>query len=434
MFPHAEREVYDPNLGNDEDEVHASTNLDMKIGPMRLAGIVAAVACAAVLTIAGGYYWFVYPSKLLNRANDSVQESRWLSASQDLERYVWFRPGDSKARMLLAKSLLSLGPHRSELAVHHLRQIDEHDPLAAEARVREAEALVMALHRAAEAETALRQALKLDPDSISARQGLCRIYWWEGRKTPEFEQWLEEIYQLGNSRQRLSALGQAFWLRYAEYPKNLAYPMMQNFLQGDPQDYGAALGLARTLLDAGRRDEGLRILEDCLTRRPDDFVPRALLTENALDAGDWARAGELIEAWPESAQVTQYWELRGRYLEQGERNFAEAIPCFQRAIEKRPDHWSTRYRLSQCLSALGRSEESAREREFGDRTAHALLDTRVQRLLDEVLPNIESRPHGCDEIAELYDDVGFPKEAQKWRSLGRALIGDTSRHYDSDKP
>jgi thioredoxin-like negative regulator of GroEL len=388
----------------------------------KLAVIVALAAVGSTGAVSATYYWVGYPRVLLRQAEDAIKDGRWLSASSDLERYVQLRPTDARARLLLGRSLLALGPHRGSRAVFHLRQIPDDDRLAPEARVREAELLVMTLHRAADAEAALRAALRIDPDSIPARQGLFRIYWWEGRRTPEAEQWLHEVYELGNEKQQLSALGQLFWMRYAEYPKSQAFPMMQRFLQTDPTDFGARLGLALCFLEMTRIEDGVRLLEECTRERPTDPVPRSFLVERALDGGSWQRAQELLDDWPEPARVTRYWELRGRYLEQGVRQFADAVPCFEHALEERPDHWSTRYRLSQCLVALGRTEDADRERELGDRVAHALLDTRVQRLLDEVLPNIESRPHGCDEIAELYDDVGLVSEGNMWRRLGKTLV------------
>ena len=393
-------------------------------------GWLAVILVPVIVAIASGsgIWWLRLPGRLLGQAELRLSQGRTLEAVASLETYVKRRPQDSKTVLLLARCLVEIGgASPNEKALKYLGAVPESDPLAGEARWRAGNIALLGLHRAAVAERCYRKSVELDSDSVEAREGLLRIHWWQGRKSSEVFRWLEEIWQLGDLSQRRRALELLFWVRYGSFPLDLALPVMEGFLSADGSDYGARLGMARCMIMLKRYDEALTLCAGCVQEQPNDPLPRAILVDHALVQGDWKTARSMLEDWPEQAWDLNYWSSRGEYLQQAEGRFAEAIDCFKRVLEDRPDRWAARYRLSQCLEALGQHERAERERALSDRIGKALLDTRVQRFLDEVLPNVDSRPQGCYEIADFFLEVGLEKDSQKWQKLGQELEAQAAR-------
>ena len=393
-----------------------------------------AITCSVA---AGAWTWWrTLPKRLMQRSEVALQQGRLRDASRDLESYVARKPDDTRARMMLARCYLDQGGRdRLEAAVRHLDQILDADPLAAESRVKSADILLLGLGRAAEAERYYRKAIEVEPINLEARQGLFQIYWWQGRRTAEQVKWLEEMWQLGTPKYRMSALSQMFLWRYGEFPADKAAAMMEGFLREDTRDYGARVGLAHCMYRQKRYEEAVRLARECLKERPDDPVTRAMLVQHAIDHGDWTAAGQDVENWPEAARDLNYWTLKGQYLQEGERKFSEAAECFERALAFRPDRWSTRYRLSQCLEAIGEQARASTERERSDRIGKALVDTRVKHLLEQVISNLGSRPQGCYEMAEFLEEVGLEDESHRWRRLAEELGGSAgTQPLSADQP
>jgi tetratricopeptide (TPR) repeat protein len=391
---------------------------------MRLRSQVLAIAGAVLVlgaALAAGLVYGLLPGRLLRSAEAAMSRGRMSLAAKNMTLYVKLRPNDAQARLLLARCLIAGGPLRAAEAVQHLERVDDRAPEALDAKVRAAEILLVGLNRPGDAERLLRQVLEREPAHFEAVQGLYHIHWWEARKTDELMGWIERIGRSGSLKQRLTALTQQFWIRYGDVPTDLAAPMMQQFLRVNPGDYGARLGWARCLDRLKRTDEAIALWRGCLAERPDDAVPRITLIEYALAGGDWKTARDLLESWPESARNLSFWALRGEYLQQGEGRAKEAADCFERVIQQRPDRWSARYRLSQCLHLLGQRDRAEAERKRSDQIGKSLLVTRVQQLLEEVIPTLESRPQGCYQLASFYDEVGLPAEAGKWRKIGQEM-------------
>lgn len=367
-----------------------------------------------LVAVVGGAWWHFWPEHLLDRAHQGESRENWRSVAGFLERYVFWRPHDSEARLLLAKAYLGIGKHRSADVLRQLEQISDSDPHGVEARVHSGEVLKLGLHRGADAERMYRRALQLDPKCIAARQGLFTLYWWQQRRTPQVGKWLDEMYELGTPRQRLKALVQRFWFYYAEFPPDAQFPLMQQYLRADPTDFGARVGLARCLLRVKQYAGGIALLHECLKEQPDDVTARTLLADHYLERGEWPKAQQVIDEWPAETREWNYWELRGRYLEMAESNFAEAVGCFEEVLKTRPDRWAARHRLGRCLEAVGQWERAEAERQRTEKTSQALLATRVEYLLDEVLQRLDTQPQYCRQLGEFYDELSMPQEAKRW--------------------
>jgi tetratricopeptide (TPR) repeat protein len=370
---------------------------------------------------------------MLRRAEAALNQRKLREAIKCLRVYVAKRPSDSKAAMLLARCLYERGGvAQLEESVEHLSSISDSDPKAAEARLRAGDVLLSNLGRPTAAEMQYRKAIELAPnDSVAARLRLFQIYWWEGRKTKEVMQWLNDVWRDGDLDERRIALERIFWLHYADFPAEQAYPLMQNFLQNDSEDYGARIGMARCFASIKQFTESSEILTRCASERPDDPIPPSWLAAQALVEGDWPTARQWLDKWSKASEGVDYWALRGEYLQQAEGRFSEAIECFNLALAERPDRWTTRYRLAQCLEAVGQRDLAKREQELSDRHARALINTRVEHLLLDIMPNLESRRQACAEIAELYNELGMNEESLRWQDLERELESRTGSSQPS---
>ena len=375
----------------------------------------------ALLLVVG---FVVGPSYLKTSANESITQKRWSSAATHLEHYLLLRPNDHESRILLATSLLGMGNQQAGDALLQLERVPDTDLRAAEARSKSGDILLNRLRKAEAADRMFRRALELDPDLIEARLGLFQIYWWEQRKIPESLEWMEEVYRRGSPQQRLTALTKRFWFYYAEFPAYQAMPMMRTFLHEDPTDFGARVGLARCLFEESKYEEGAVLLRQCLSERPADISARSLLSGHLVQRGDWTELRSVLDEWPMDDRELIYWEYQGLYLDQAAGDSRGALEAFEKVLASRPDRWSVRFRLSRCLEELGQRERAKQEQEISNRIGRALLNTRVRRLLEEVLPHIQARPEGCREVGRLLSEIGLAKEAERWFQMEEEIRPD----------
>jgi predicted O-linked N-acetylglucosamine transferase (SPINDLY family) len=131
-------------------------------------------------------------------------------------------------------------------------------------------------------------------------------------------------------------------------------------LVDDPLHAGALRSMRQSLLADQRGEEAALYLDRALAAIPQSDADGLRDFGGVLqDVEDWAGAAvsyrRALDADPESAAT---WFALG-CAETSRVEYAEAVPCFERALEIRPEWWKARHNLGRALFELGRVEEAA---------------------------------------------------------------------------
>jgi tetratricopeptide (TPR) repeat protein len=264
--------------------------------------------------------------------------------------------------------------------------------------------------RNGDAEGALREAIRLLPDSVLAHWWLALAY-EEVHRPADARQEVEQVTAAASfGESQLHAAVGRFAVGAADGPA--AIDAFARAAGANPNDPAMHRLLARTLWVHDRADEALA-----------EFV--AVLLIDPLDAAAHAGIGQI-------------------HLQKG--RDADAVDALRRATDLAPADGETRYALASALQRLGRSEEAAQQfarveqaqrqaladrrrelsaaslkQEAALRTAEGQFDTAIA-LYEKALA-VESDPTVYGRLAELYAKVGRALDAARAKALYEKELG-----------
>lgn len=188
-------------------------------------------------------------------------------------------------------------------------------------RLAEVYAKTQRLHDATiEAQTAV----EIDPDNVSAHRVLARIY----------------VHQLGDVN-----TGQA---QTDDITKAIEQFTAIQKLQ--PYDVSSALWLARLYRFENRHDEAEKVLRGVLQRNPDSEQALEQLSQLLIDGGRSQEAIQLLEQSTADGASPEVYDLLGDAYSQA-KDYPKAEKAYQQAVEEDPDEPSHRHGLAEALSA-----------------------------------------------------------------------------------
>jgi spermidine synthase len=144
-----------------------------------------------------------------------------------------------------------------------------------------------------------------------------------------------------------------------------ALAWMRVALQVEPENAGAASGMARILAGMGRSDEAVKTLEDALAAKPDRKLLELQLCDLHIEAGRFQEATPILERLLARGEdpdaLTRMGFVAGSTNEQ-----ARAVSLFKRALELDPTQWPAAHGMvsilmndpstqGQAMEALGRA-------------------------------------------------------------------------------
>ncbi len=385
------------------------TGVDRPVG--RTFGRVALMLVVACTLGYGGWrLWVVRRGSILHaRAESAIQEARWGEAHALLDRLAWYWPEDPE--VLRLRIVTASGRGDRETMLRLLAALPADAPDAAGARLSLARFLMQAF-RLREAEKALRDALRIDPDRIDAHRQLITIYGIE-RRADDFERQLWELSKHGGQPlEVLRMLGQsAPAIPHGSIQDTVDEGLiLEGCLKADPSDPNVRPALARFYRERGRIDDARRLLEPWLRSHPDDPAAINEWLACALEEGDVELARPRFERPSEAVRgSSDYWRLHGAWFHQQGQD-ASALDSYRRAVHLDPDDAEAQQRLGLALRAAGRTDE-----------AEAAL-TRVDRLntlkaLVGQIPDRQPDPKLILRAGRLCDDLGRDREARAWYAL-----------------
>ena len=209
--------------------------------------------------------------------------------------------------------------------------------------------------------------LALTPNNAAAHEALGRAYIEQGREETGYAELVTALLLDPLDADTLTALGQ---LHLAAGRTPQALTALERALALDAGNSQALNALGNALIRAGRTDEGQRRLEESVRRQAQDVEDQrsrrtaAMLTVQAevhMSRGEYDAA---IDVWKQSLTIRRdsvgSLQVADALIKAGRLDEAAAVLQAASAVNARPE---THRRLAEVYTALGRSEESARERQ-----------------------------------------------------------------------
>lgn len=303
----------------------------------------------------------------------------------------------------------------TEESLSYLARI-QHGPAEKVAKVRVREGnLLLAQHRAREAELAFRRAIDLSPQLEEPRQLILPMLGMQ-RRADEIREQLRALSTI-----RKLTLSEMIWMIAADErltPSEDAIPVLESFVRADVNDLASLRGLCIYLSEEARAEEAIEKLQTALERDPGDSETVALLGQILLTSGQRKEASELLGNYNPSRESTvRQWEtLAQQSLLSGDRERGRIAAEF--VATSSPFKRTAAYQYFRFLVESGEEQEA--------RTWQTRVDF-LNSLYVEIHsvgnsignPTIDPRP--IVRVAELLLQLNMPREAQQWIEASRSI-------------
>jgi tetratricopeptide (TPR) repeat protein len=176
-----------------------------------------------------------------------------------------------------------------------------------------------------------QQVVKIDPDNVSARRLLARIY----------------VRTLGDTNAG------------AAQQENLARAVeqFQAILKIEPDDTFSALWLARLYRFENRHDDAEKVLRDVLQHDSENGPALEQLSQLLVDEGRSQDAIDLLEKAASDSSSPDIYDLLGDAYSQ-QKNYPKAEIAYQKAVDEDPDDPGHRHGLAQALLSQDKYAEA----------------------------------------------------------------------------
>lgn len=321
---------------------------------MSRARVAVGAALLAALAAVGGGYWFAFgrsapadAEAVYRAALADVEAERFDEAATRLERLAALRAPTPLDHGLRARVAIAKG--RTDEAIAELAKIPDTHALAFWARLRQGQ-LDLRRHRLPDAERAIREAIRLNPEDIAARRELVYLLGVQLRRDE-----LDAAFTALAARAPLSPKETWVWCMVPDlvwWNPSESEIYLSRCLEADPADRHSRLALAESYRRASRYD----LAESTLAPLPeDDPDARALRANLALERSDLAGAEAIVEGGsPEHPGLAR---IRGR-LALGRRDAEAALRWFRVAYQAEPDRRVSRSDLARAMVLDGLDAEA----------------------------------------------------------------------------
>jgi len=407
--------------------------------------VLTVVAVLGVVGLALGGWWC---ERGLGEARRLVKHGLWPEAHAAASRYLLLHPGDPAANLLCAESLAKDESLPVEVrvadAIARLRSIPDAAPEAAEARMAEARVLLFLWRDAFGAERAVKRALELAPDDVSAHFLAWKILNLTRRHedaephflavldaTPPADRggvlrdwYFSQFYPVTSTTDLDGLMG--FRSNPADKATEVESRRLFGFRGADPKSPMANAAMARWF-EAEESDLpfALDLLDGALAARPDEARSEAFFMETLIDVlvdlGEMERAGREFDAWEPTSTPRSYWLARARVEDEVRNDSAAAARSYDEALKTWPGEidWRTMNRAASCLARAGNPERAGELRSRGA-ALERLFDEKTQSRLRMALVGLDN-PEALREVADFYRKIDRPREAREWDAFIEAL-------------
>lgn len=391
------------------------------------------VATLAAMIGLGWWGWkAIRPRPVLDLARfEALTESRrFESAEVMLTDYLRQAPNDPEANYLLAQLLLERPApagdaleRDAQRALSLLKRVRTSDPAReAQAKMYEGKALKR-LDRWAACESAMNEALRLDPTVPEAAWILLDLFYLEGRPADSATLAMKMFRIEPDPHDRAQYLLEL--VRQDAQPPDAASIVEQlaPVVRAEPDAVEPAVALALGHIRNSNADEGLEMLKTLQLRHRDD--PRAwdgLMTGHDL-AGQPEAIAALLGILPASLADDPRFETHRGKVAQWKNDWPAAAEAYRRALKVNPFDPGLLFRLSRALRLTDHVEEADRLAAQHEEYVAALKD--VLALYNEANAattlGVEPHPDLCSRLSDLRRRMLRPEEAAAWLEASGGL-------------
>jgi tetratricopeptide (TPR) repeat protein len=183
-----------------------------------------------------------------------------------------------------------------------------------------------------------------------------------------------------------------------------------------PVEREVRVELAELLAKQGKYAAGIEVLDALPPDGADDPAAAASRAECLRGLGRPQQAVGVVDAALARHSTAALHRLRGQ-LYHDEARLADAVRCYERAVELEPGDYQSHYLLSQAYTGAGRTSDAARALARSE-ALHKDLD-RITALTKEAM----AKPWDAAvrlQLAELAERLGKPQLAAMWRKAAAA--------------
>ena len=374
----------------------------------------AGIGLAALLAAGLAAWHYAGPrpsSKKFKEALAALDQGNWSIVRSYMRELKASQPASPQASFLRGAMLLENG--YSYPALEELGKAKQDAGLETAALTLMGEAWYR-LERHVEAQAALRQALKQDPDSVDAHRWLAASYYDIGA-IPRALHHLQRAGELDQTDPRPHRLLGLMHKDYGQYQE--AIPFYEESLRRDAEQPSAEemrYELASCQIETRRYSDALLTLEKC----PDKPEFNVLRAECHRAQGRLAKAKELLaRALAQDSEGLEGLLLQGTILlEEGEAE--QAVAALTHALEKHPKDYTLHFRLAQAYDRAGKPEKAEDERKVAEKLRV------IRHEFSQLHREAGNRPQDAAirlRLAALAQELDRPDLAEVWLRAAAAL-------------
>ena len=344
------------------------------------------------------------PDRLWLSIQEDWKAGRLDRARAGMDRLLRLRPAADEHYLVLAR--LDMARGRDAEALEPLGHIADGSPMGAWARTCEGK-IAIRNGRARKAEDALLRAVRLAPDDPAPRRELVLLYCLQRRRRELSEQFamLSRLTPLDFDQMLLWSSSLA-----ASWDPSEAAPILEGFVEADPDDRLSRLTLAEAYRRLRRIDDARAVLGPLPTSDPDVRAILARIAQSRGDAGEAERLiGDDADRHPVLARMRANLDLNRRDLR-------SAVRHLRAAATADPHNRAVLYQLGDALTRLGEVEEGRRY--VAASKEHDALFELLERIEE---PGARSDVQLLSRIAAASLRVGLRAEARNWYLLALRL-------------
>ncbi len=363
------------------------------------------VSClVAILVVAMAFamqFDWVSSTSLYQESKNALKRGDYVE-SLKLGRRLMLRDSHRAEGMLfVAESCAKLGQQAEALQL--LEQVRTEKPSLSEiALLMTARIQCDDLHRPFDAEQSLREALRVNPASLSAHEKLAFILGLAGRSWEATRHRLFLVSQDEIPLQHLSLL--ALGSTAAENPE-----ILKEYVQTSPDDVLIKCRLSRIATRDGRIDEAEKLIDEVIQCQPSLLAAQAWKGELLLHHEDDSGLAQWQKALPANAnEFPDIWFVLGGWAARCHEPRA-AVRCYWECLRRDANHQSASYQMSQILEQLGESDSASVFRQH----AHLIGDLITAAKTVEISGSFEA----AKRAVVLCDELGLKVEADAWRKV-----------------
>lgn len=373
-----------------------------------VAGIIGVVVYQVAFRVPTG--------KLVKNAEAALRAGKPEQARQIALQVLARDPRQDAALFVAGTCYGRLGRFSESIA--YFDRVSDQYQLAAEARFRAAEILVLQLFQPTPAERRLRESLRLEPTHAAAQHHLSALLGLCGER--------QEAVQLRLARIRQGNFSDVDLLVLALGDTIDDPAMRQKFARSSPDDPLTWLMQAGEAIQNRDHQLAESLLRRVLKERPHQLAAISRLGQLLLESGDDSAFQQWQGSLPSSVDGSpEIWLLRGNWAGR-HGDDATAVRCYAQAALTDPASLSANYQLSRLLTALGRATDAEPYAQRAE-LLHDLTIAAKQYL------SLGSEPT-VTRLVELSQSSGLLWEAWGWHQIRLRLNSNPSQFPPVDRP